>query len=141
MSAMPKAALPILILACLSAAGCTVINGESLETMVDASLVTGSIEAAKPPRDSDEHSDGRAVRNAVSAADLSHLDSSPLAWTNPQTGATGTITAISEERAGDRICRAFTTSRQRFDGIALYAGETCTAGQGEWTLTHFSQGR
>ncbi|MFD2237253.1 RT0821/Lpp0805 family surface protein [Aureimonas populi] len=121
---------------CIAVSGCTVISGQGLEDMVDRSLVTGSI--APPISDPEIDSDGRAVRNAVSAADLSTVEARPLAWANPQTGATGSITAITEERAGGRICRAFTTSRQRFDGIALYAGEACTAGQGEWTLTRFT---
>jgi hypothetical protein len=50
------------------------------------------------------------------------------------------ISGIREHRAGNMICRQFRTSRQRFDGVALYNGEACTKGQGEWTLTRFSEG-
>ncbi|WP_182084680.1 RT0821/Lpp0805 family surface protein [Aureimonas sp. ME7] len=138
------AGTPFLLLAiaaaCLS--GCTVINGSALEEVaVDKSLTTASIPRTDPAVAAETLSDSRTVRNAVSAARLEGDESAPLAWANSDTGATGTITAIRETKAGDQICRTFTTSRQRFDGIVLYAGEACTKGQGEWTLTRFSEGR
>lgn len=129
------------LLAALLLGGCT-LSGGGLEDMVDRSITTGSIApgtgAAAPSVDTDRLSDGRTVRNAVSAAKLSQ---SPLtvAWANAETGASGTITAIEEMREGSAICRRFTTSRQRFDGIALYDGETCSAGSGEWVLTRFGE--
>lgn len=125
---------------CLS--GCTVISGKGLEEVaVDKSLTTASIPPVDPAVAAETLSDSRTVRNAVSAADIARLDTAPVAWSNADTGASGTITAIRETRAGDAVCRQFTTSRQRFDGVALYAGEACTTGQGEWTLTRFSEDR
>ncbi|RYE83468.1 MAG: hypothetical protein EOP19_13790 [Hyphomicrobiales bacterium] len=114
-----------------------------MEEMVDRSIVTNSIAPAKPatPAEApDQTSDRNMVRNAVSAADLHAAAEQPTAWANTDTGATGVITAIKEVRAGDVICRQFQTSRQRFDGVALYNGEACTKGQGEWTLTRFNEG-
>ncbi len=129
------------LLTALVLGGCT-LSGGGLEDMVDRSITTGSIEpgasGAAPSIDTDRLSDGRTVRNAVSAAKLS--DSPPtVAWANAETGASGTITAIEEMREGSAICRRFTTSRQRFDGIALYDGEACSAGSGEWVLTRFGE--
>ena len=123
-------------------AGCTVINGAALEEAgVDRSISTASIApAADPVQEAETLSDSRTVRNAVSAANVDRVASEPLAWSNAETGASGTITAIDERRAGDEICRSFTTSRQRFDGVRLYGGEACTRGQGEWTLTRFCEG-
>jgi surface antigen len=132
---------------CLMIAGpllpaCTIMDGGALESAVDRSIVTGSIAAPAsnpaPAPDPEQLSDRRTVRNAISAADVGA--SQPLAWRNADTGASGTITSIVEARRGDSICRSFTTSRQRFDGVALYAGEACTAGEGEWVLTKFSEG-
>ena len=120
--------------------GCTIMGGEGSDEMIDRSIVTGSIAAPPPPPDLEQMSDSRTVRNAVSAANVASIDAEPLAWANADTGASGSITSIVEQRAGDRICRAFTTSRQRFDGVSLYAGEACTAGAGEWVLTRFSEG-
>ncbi|WP_062227487.1 RT0821/Lpp0805 family surface protein [Aureimonas frigidaquae] len=134
-----------LAVAALCLGGCT-LSGGGLEDMVDRSIVTNSIApgavpptpAASPVADPDRLSDGRTVRNAVSAASIAN-GVSPLPWANAETGASGTITAISERRDGPIVCRSFTTSRQRFDGVAMYDGEACSAGAGEWILTRFSQ--
>ncbi|MEC5321890.1 RT0821/Lpp0805 family surface protein [Aurantimonas sp. A3-2-R12] len=129
----------------LGLGGC-VVSGPGLGDMVDNSFITGSIApavdaaptqvAAQP----DQVSDRRTVRNAVSAADIEGAGGR-YAWANPQTGANGVITALQEVRAGRQICRKFQTSRQRFDGIALYNGEACTVGEGEWALVRFDENR
>lgn len=132
-------------LLCLSISplsGC-VISGGGMEEMVDRDAVTHSIPpavAAAAVVAPDQASDQNTVRNAVSAANLAAVPDQPMSWANADTGASGIITAITEVRAGDVICRQFRTSRQRFDGVALYDGEACTKGRGEWTLTHFSEG-
>lgn len=118
--------------------GC-VLSGGGMEEMVDRSIVTGSVSSGGASLAPDQLSDQRTVRNAVSAADLDVARSEALAWANADTGASGVITTIREERQGDRICRSFQTSRQRFDGIALYDGQACTRGRGEWTLTRFRE--
>lgn len=122
----------------LGLGGC-VVSGPGMAGMVDAELITGSIAspAATPPNP-EMVSDERTVRNAVSAADIAGGESRH-AWANPQTGANGVVTAIREVRDGSRICRSFQTSRQRFDGIALYHGEACTVGEGEWALVSFTE--
>ncbi|WP_062203127.1 RT0821/Lpp0805 family surface protein [Aureimonas sp. AU12] len=139
---MTRASLTVLTLALLLplAAGCTVMNGAALDdAAVDHSIQTASIAPADPAA-AETISDSRTVRNAVSAAKIETIEAAPLAWSNAETGTSGTISAITEVRAGDEICRTFRTSRQRFDGVALYDGEACTRGQGEWTLTRFSEG-
>ncbi|MCQ8780720.1 RT0821/Lpp0805 family surface protein [Mangrovibrevibacter kandeliae] len=125
----------------LALGGCT-ISGGGLSDMVDDSIQTGSItKTTAPAPEPDQLSDSRTVRNAVSAANVERVQSQPLAWSNADTGASGEITAIREVREGNRICRSFQTSRQRFDGIALYNGEACTQGQGQWVLTRFAEGK
>lgn len=135
--------VPFLVCLAISPlAGC-VVSGGGMEDMVDRSVVTNSIAPATPAAPAvapDQASDRNTVRNAVSAADLDAATEQPMAWANTDTGASGVITAIREVRAGDMICRQFQTSRQRFDGVALYKGEACTKGQGEWTLTQFNEG-
>lgn len=129
----------------LGLGGC-VVAGPGLGDMVDESLITGSIAPAVKPAPAgvlegpDQVSDRRTVRNAVSAADIEGAGGR-YAWANPQTGASGVITALQEVRAGRQICRKFQTSRQRFDGIALYNGEACTVGEGEWALVRFDENR
>jgi hypothetical protein len=128
-----------LLLPIMSLSGC-VISGGGMEEMVDRSIVTHSIGPAEAAVAPDQASDGNTVRNAVSSANLAAAPEKPMAWANADTGASGVITAIHEVKAGDMICRQFRTSRQRYDGVAVYDGEACTKGQGEWTLTHFSEG-
>ena len=135
--------VPIFLCLAISALSGCVVSGGGMDDMVDNSIVTNSIAPAAPAEPSvapDQASDRNMVRNAVSAADLHAATEQPMAWANTDTGASGVITAIKEVRAGDMICRQFRTSRQRFDGVALYDGEACTKGQGEWTLTHFNEG-
>ncbi|GGE14449.1 hypothetical protein GCM10011390_37020 [Aureimonas endophytica] len=139
----PHKALFLALAAALSLSGC-VVSGGGLEEAVDQTA-TNSIHpkaaaAQAPAPSSIEQSDQNTVRNAVSAANMQGADSSTMAWANADTGASGVITSIQERRAGNMICRQFRTSRQRFDGVALYDGEACTKGQGEWTLTRFSEG-
>ena len=81
-------------------------------------------------------SDARTVRNAVSVADLADTDRR-YEWSNPQTGSSGVISGLTEEREGMRICRRFRTLRQSYAGVSLYSGEACTNGEGEWALVKF----
>lgn len=126
-------------LAVFALSGC-VISGGGMEEMVDHTIVTNSVPSGAAGQSPDQLSDQRTVRNAVSAADIKAPALQPIPWANADTGASGIVTAIQEVRAGGTICRQFRTSRQRFDGIALYDGEACTKGEGEWTLTRFSEG-
>lgn len=137
MPVMKAISLVSLLIVALS--GC-VISGGGEEDMVDRTIATGSVTPDATRPSPDQLSDQRTVRNAVSAADIHAPAAQPIAWANADTGASGVVTAIREKRAGDVICRQFRTSRQRFDGVALYDGETCTKGEGEWTLTRFSEG-
>lgn len=41
---------------------------------------------------------------------------------------------LAEDKAGGRLCRRFTTTRESFDGVALFVGEACMAGYGAWRL-------
>lgn len=84
-------------------------------------------------------SDETLVGNAVSTADLSVLAGSAVPWANTATGSAGVVEAIREESAQGRTCRAFRTTRHSYDGIAVFAGQTCTTGGGNWVLTAFDK--
>jgi len=121
----------------LSLAGCG-SRGVSLEDVaVDRSIVTGSITPAKPP--ADQLSDEVTIRNAVSSADIQRLGSTALPWANVSTGSQGSITGIAETRANGVLCRAFTTTRESFRGVAIYAGEACQGHGGEWLMRSFTE--
>lgn len=129
--------------------GCVVAGPSVEDTLLDPTI-TGSTttqpEEDPASSDSDAVSDRRIVRNAVSAADIdtgsdngAGKGAGRYAWSNPETGSSGVITTLSQERQGDNICRSFETSRQRFDGIALYQGRACAVGAGEWALIEFTK--
>ncbi|MBP0617067.1 RT0821/Lpp0805 family surface protein [Jiella mangrovi] len=130
----------VLLLALTGGLGGCVVAGPGVEETLLDPTITGSVEpqAASPDIDPDTDSDRRIVRNAVSALDLDR-GTGRYPWSNPETGSSGVITALSQEKQGDSICRSFEASRQRFDGIALYAGRACTVGAGEWALIEFGK--
>jgi surface antigen len=97
---------------------------------------TGQVAGAAPVAP-EQLSDQATVRNAVSSADLAGLGTQPLAWANPETGSRGAITAVAEQRQNGQLCRKFTTSRESFDGVAMYRGEACMAQAGVWKLLDF----
>lgn len=105
---------------------------------VDPSIVTGSTKAtASDTSASDQASDENTIRNAVSAADVSGLGGNPVPWANPETGSRGAISALVEEKKSGTLCRRFTTSRERFDGVALYKGQVCMIAPGAWQVQGF----
>lgn len=105
---------------------------------VDQGLVTSTVAAVPQAQDAETQSDALTVRNAISSADLSTLDSSPLAWANADTGSRGAISAVSEDKDKGVVCRKFTTTRERFDGIALFQGRACMVAPGMWQMTAFA---
>ena len=105
---------------------------------VDPSLVTGSTQSASSDKsESEQASDENTIRNAVSAADVSGLGGNPVPWANPETGSRGAISSLVEEKKGETLCRRFTTSRERFDGVAQYKGQVCMIAPGAWQVQGF----
>lgn len=127
-------------LLCLAvlATGCASGGFSLRQADVDSSIVTGSIDSKPAPQpDATRTSDENTIRNAVSSADLTGL-SGAVPWANPDTGSRGAISALSETRRSGRLCRTFTTSRESYDGVALYKGETCMGSAGAWSLLDLS---
>jgi hypothetical protein len=104
---------------------------------VDRSISTGTVPAKAQSETS--LSDETTVRNAVSSADLAKVGSNPVPWANTATGSAGVVSAIREDNAEGRICRAFRTTRHSYEGIAVFAGQTCMTGAGDWMLTAFDR--
>jgi surface antigen len=117
--------------------GCA-MKGFSVEKAVpDQTTVTGSVAPAQSV-DNKGSSDQTTVRNIVSALNFTQWGSKPVPWSNPETGSQGTITAIAEKKDETGLCREFQTSRESFDGVMLYKGETCMQNGGQWTLKSFA---
>lgn len=115
-------------------------GGFSLEQAdIDKSVVTSSVEADPSPDDAGLAADQATVRDAVSSADVEALAGRELAWANSGTGSRGTITGLRQDKSDGRLCRSFSTTRESFDGVALFKGRACLAG-GAWRMETFSAG-
>jgi len=128
-----------LLVACGTLGACA-SGGFSLDKAeVDPTILTGNVGGSTPVASPYDHtSDIATIRNAVSAADIDGLGGAALPWANAETGARGTISGLSEARKSGLPCRKFTTTRENFDGISLYAGEVCRVGPGAWRMENFA---
>jgi hypothetical protein len=84
-------------------------------------------------------SDEVTVRNAVTSADLNKVGSASVPWANTSTGSAGVVSSIREDKGQGRVCRAFTTTRHSYEGIAMFSGQACMTDQGDWLLTAFDR--
>ena len=135
-----RAALIALLLALCLAGGCGTGGFGLGKADIDRTIVTGDIGAAGAAMaaDPDQSSDEMTVRNAVSSADIELMKGAPIPWANAETGTRGAISSLVEERGADTLCRRFVTSRERFDGVALFKGKACMVAPGAWTIKDFS---
>ncbi|HWK65190.1 MAG TPA: RT0821/Lpp0805 family surface protein [Rhizobiaceae bacterium] len=128
------------VLACLAVVpltGCA--GGFDLDKAgVDNTLTTSSVAGgARPQPDAMQVSDETTIRNAVSSADLAAVGESGLPWANVETGSRGAITNLVEYDNKGLLCRKFSASRESFNGVRLYAGDACRAGDGSWRMLAF----
>jgi surface antigen len=123
---------------CLAVAACGAGFGAS-EPEVDRTVVTGALSGEAPPANGDaaRSSDITTIRNAVSSADLEEAAGQPLAWANSDTGSRGSISALVQYTDQGTLCRRFQATRESFDGVALFKGDACQAGQGAWRIRAF----
>jgi surface antigen len=101
----------------------------------DRSMVTSAVPAGTADREA--ASDEATIRNAVSSANLETLMGAPIPWANRDTGSRGAITAVTEYRDENRLCRRFAASRESFEGVRLYNGDACLHGNGFWWMREF----
>lgn len=102
-----------------------------------ASIVTGSV--SKPAKIAGiESTDTEVIKSAVARAELVSSDTIALAWVNPDTGSSGTITTINKFLGSyGQKCRGFKTTVSTFMGVAFYNGEACQVSPSEWVLSWF----
>lgn len=93
-------------------------------------------ETPKAP-DAVRTSDEVTIRNAVSSADLETAGHTGLSWANVDTGSRGAITGLMEYDRKGILCRKFKASRESFNGVRLYDGDACRAGDGSWRMLAF----
>jgi surface antigen len=100
-------------------------------------MITASV--TKPVKSEGiDGTDAEVIKNAVAQADKAPDASNLLAWSNPDTGNSGTITAIDRfVGSHGQKCKKFETTVDTFMGISLYDGETCELKPGFWVLSWF----
>lgn len=133
---LPTRALAVIGIA-LMASGCAGGGFSLAKAEVDPTILTGSVNPQGTAAKGDDQSDQLTIRNAVSAADLEGLKGGSVPWANPQTGARGAISNLVEAKEGRSLCRSFTTSRERFDGVGVFKGEVCMVAPGAWAVQAF----
>lgn len=104
----------------------------------DSTLLTGSVTRAESAVRPDDASDTSVIRQVVAAAELSPGEE-PVPWSNDETGSQGIVMDIVETGPGENRCRQFLASRQNFEGVFLYEGETCKVNGGAWAMRRFEQ--
>lgn len=110
----------------LTMAGCSA-------TAIDPTY-TGSVVRATVT-DSVDPSDWEAVRRTIAEIGEIGENAFDLAWKNPRTGSSGTVTAMAPESRADGVCRAFATTVNDLRGIRRYRGEACHDGNAGWRLS------
>jgi len=120
----------------LSLVGCAV--GKTMDQLAsEPELVTGSVNEVVEAEGVDP-TDAEAIKLTVADAQDSSAESNLLAWSNPETGNSGTITAIDKYiGTHGQSCKKFRTTVDSFMGISLYKGETCELKTGFWVLSWF----
>ena len=121
--------------AMLSACG---TGGFSLEKAeVDRTFYTSNVAAPRTPVEMERLSDEATIRNAVTSADVETLAGAPLPWANAETGSRGQISGIVETRGKGTLCRAFSATRESFDGVGMFKGEACMVASGAGRMQSF----
>ena len=114
---------------------CSLSRTAQLES--EPALITSSI--TKPvAAEGIDSTDAEVIKSVVADAESAAAQSSVLAWSNPDTGNSGTIRAIDKfVGSHGQKCKKFQTTVDSFMGISLYNGETCELRQGFWVLSWF----
>lgn len=124
----------------LALAGCGAGSFSIEDAIPDRSVLTGAISRKPPPPpDPVAMSDEETIRNAVTSAIVDEVGDGGLGWANASTGSRGAISQISERQDGNRLCRRFTASRESFEGVHMYRGETCLGPAKIWLMTGFNR--
>lgn len=103
---------------------------------IDRAAVTGSISEdvtspSRPASSGDEEALAAALGGLLAADSLS----TPFPWQSADGERRGTVTFLAGE--GDDGCRGFITTRESFDGVALYRGRLCLDDHAGWQVRSF----
>ena len=131
----PTGAAMTLILIGLGSGGCSLSRPDAYARM-DAADVTGSLakQPGTPPAPTE--SDLAFARTAASDVLTKGDKDSSQPWENPETGARGSVTPLSQAYSAEdgRTCRDFLASYVNGRSESWLQGAACKAGQGRWEI-------
>ncbi len=124
-----------LVLIGLGAGGCALSRGDSFARLDDRDF-TGSLGAPHVKSAAPTDSDLAFARNAASDVLTKGDKDSSQAWENPETGARGSVTPLSQAYAAEdgRTCRDFLASYVNGRTESWLQGAGCKAGRGRWEI-------
>jgi len=130
-----RSALMTLILIGLGSGGCSLARPDAYARM-DTADVTGSLgkQPATPPVPTE--SDLAFARTAASDVLTKGDKDSSQPWENPETGARGSVTPLSQAYSAEdgRTCRDFLASYVNGRAESWLQGAACKAGHGRWEI-------
>lgn len=125
-----------MILIGLGAGGCSLSRSDGgAFAKMDENEVTGAITPpAAPPVPTE--SDLAFARTAASDVLTKGDKDSSQPWENPETGARGSVTPLSQAYASEdgRTCRDFLASYVKGRAESWLQGAACKGGQGRWEI-------
>ena len=125
-----------LILIGVGAGGCSLSRNDGALAKMDEKDVTGTIGRAKVSAPAPTDSDLAFARNAASDVLTKGDKDSSQPWENPETGARGSVTPLSQTYASEdgRTCRDFLASYVNGRNESWLQGAACKTGHGRWEI-------
>lgn len=77
-------------------------------------------------------SDWDTVKRSVAKAAVAKKSAGRIAWTNTETGNSGTISDVIASARSGQACRNFNTTVASVGGVRLYRGEVCRGSRDAW---------
>ena len=124
-----------LILIGLSSGGCSLSRPDAYAKM-GAADVTGSLAKQQGTPPAPTESDLAFARTAASDVLTKGDKDSSQPWENPETGARGSVTPLSQAYSAEngRTCRDFLASYVNGRAESWLQGAACKAGHGRWEI-------
>jgi surface antigen len=131
----PSGAVITLILIGLGTGGCSLSRPDAYARMNTAD-VTGSLAKQPGTAPAPTESDLAFARTAASDVLTKGDKDSSQPWENPETGARGSVTPLSQAYSAEdgRTCRDFLASYVNGRAESWLQGAACRAGHGRWEI-------
>ena len=130
----PAGAVMTMILIGLGAGGCSLSRSDALAKLEEKDVTGAITPPAAPPVPTE--SDLAFARTAASDVLTKGDKDSSQPWENPETGARGSVTPLSQAYASEdgRTCRDFLASYVKGRTESWLQGAACRGGQGRWEI-------